>query len=102
MTDGNEITDIFEGDFPALSPKHPREKRMCACYQRLTPLQLVLGRRRRRQCEPCTASAQNNRQSASRLLLLHFAEKGGGSGTKRGKKLRRKRQRDAWGGEERY
>jgi len=34
----------------------------------------------------CTASAQDNRQSASRLLLLPFAEKGGGSGTKRGKK----------------
>jgi len=37
--------------------------------------------------QPCTASAQNNRQSASRLLLLPFAEKRGGSGTKRGKKL---------------
>ena len=35
---------------------------------------------------PCTASAQNNRQSASRLLLLPFAERGGGSGTKRGGK----------------
>jgi len=87
MTDGDEITDVlvFDGDVPALPstpPKTPaREKRMCACYRRPTPLQLVWGGGGSGgDASPALPRRKNNRQSASRLLLLPLCGKGGGAG----------------------
>jgi len=79
MTDGNEIINVFvlEGDVPTLPPNHPRERRVCACYQRPTPLQLVLGRRR---CSPARPRRNTTGNRPRACCCSPLRKRGAGAG----------------------
>jgi hypothetical protein len=103
MTEGNEITDVFvfEGDVPTLPPKHPRKRRVCACYQRLNSAPAGSG-------AVATAMRALHGLGAKQPAIglapaaAPLCGKGRRERDQAGWKTRRKRQRDAWGGEERH